>query len=167
MRKGLLLTLTVIALAAAATLFGLIGPEGAVGAGKSNPVVGTLAIEGLTPAGEPIDVLAYSWGASNSATIGGPGGGAGAGKVNLQDLSFTKAFDELSPEIVQALATGEHFDGATLLVDADGRPSKRPTHRYEFNTLILTSVSQGGSGGQQQLTENVTFTFGALQLTNE
>jgi type VI secretion system secreted protein Hcp len=168
MRKGLLLTLTVVALAATATLFGLIGPEGAVGAGQPNSAVGTLEIEGLTDEGtnEPIDVFSYSWGATQTGT-GGAGGGGGAGKVNFGDLSFTKAFDELSPVLVRALATGEHFAKATLLVDANGPPSNKPTHKYVFRELILSSVQHGGSGGQQQLTEHVSFSYAALELTNE
>jgi type VI secretion system secreted protein Hcp len=165
MRKGLLLATLVAALAAAAALLGLIGPEGAVGAGKPVSAVGTLEIEGLTEPNEPIDVLAYSWGASVPISDGG--GGGGAGKVNLQDLSFTKAMDTLSPEIFGALATGQHFASATLLVDANGLPSKTPTHRYEFEEVILSSLSQGGSGGQQRLAENVTFNFVALELSNE
>ena len=166
MRKGLLLTLTVVALAATATLFGLIGPEGAVGAGQPISAVGTLEIDGLTDDSGPIDVISYSWGASQTGSSF-PGGGGGAGRVNFGDLSFTKAFDELSPEIVEALVTGQHFDGATLLVDANGLPSKSPTHRYEFGDLILSSVQHGGSGGQQQLTEHVSFSYAGLELTNE
>ena len=38
---------------------------------------------------EEIDVLAWSWGASQSGTTH-LGSGGGAGKVNVQDLSFTK-----------------------------------------------------------------------------
>jgi type VI protein secretion system component Hcp len=166
MRKGLLFaTPAVVALVAAAALFGLIGPEGAVGAGQPAQVVGTLVIEGLTPANEPIDVLAYSWGVSNSGTIGTPGGGGGAGKANIQDLSFTKAFDTLSPDIIDAVVLGEHFASATLLVNATGQPGK-PTHRYEIGNLIFTSASHGGSGGQR-MTENVTFNFATFELTNE
>jgi type VI secretion system secreted protein Hcp len=167
MRKGLLFgTPAVVVLAAAAVLLGLIGSAGAAGAGQPHQFVGTLHIQGLTPAAEPIDVLAYSWGASQTGTIGTPGGGGGAGKVNLQDLSITKHMDGLSPELVRALATGEHFAGATLLVDADGPPGG-PTHRYELDELILTSISQGGSGSQQQLTENMSLNFAALEFTNE
>jgi type VI secretion system secreted protein Hcp len=165
MREGSLLATLVAALAAAAALVGLIGPEGAVGAGQPVSAVGTLEIEGLTPPNETIDVLAYSWGASVQISDGG--GGGGAGKVNIQDLSFTKAMDTLSPEIFEALATGQHFASATLLVDANGLPSKAPTHRYEFEEVILNSLSQGGSGGEQQLTENVTFHFAAVEFANE
>ena len=45
-----------------------------------------------THAGE-IDVLAWSWGMSNSGSAH-VGGGAGAGKANVQDLSFTKYIDK-------------------------------------------------------------------------
>jgi type VI protein secretion system component Hcp len=165
MRKGSLLATLVAALAAAAALLGLIGPEGAVGAGQPIRAVGTLEIDGLTPQNEPIDVLAYSWGASVQISDGG--GGGGAGKANIQDLSLTKTMDTLSPEIFEALVTGQHFASATLLVDANGLPTKTPTHRYEFEEVILSSLSQGGSGGEQQLTENVTFHFAAVEFTNE
>ena len=50
---------------------------------------------------ETIDVLAWSWGASNSGSAQ-IGGGAGVGKVNVQDLSFTKFVDKASPDIFLA-----------------------------------------------------------------
>ena len=34
-----------------------------------------------------IDILSFSWGVTNSGTIGG-GGGGGAGKATFHDLSF-------------------------------------------------------------------------------
>ncbi|MGZ4959716.1 MAG: type VI secretion system tube protein Hcp, partial [Methylomonas sp.] len=40
-----------------------------------------------------IDVLAWSWGVSNSGSAH-VGGGAGAGKAHVQDLSFTKYIDK-------------------------------------------------------------------------
>ena len=43
-----------------------------------------------------IDVLAWSWGASNSGSAH-VGGGAGAGKVNVQDISVTKWVDCIQP----------------------------------------------------------------------
>jgi hypothetical protein len=43
-----------------------------------------------------IDVLAWSWGMSQSGTFH-VGGGSGAGKVNVQDISITKYVDKASP----------------------------------------------------------------------
>src|SRR5919197_1518553 len=45
---------------------------------------------------DDIDVLAWSWGASNSGSAH-MGGGGGSGKVNVQDLSITKYVDKSSP----------------------------------------------------------------------
>lgn len=167
MGKGSLLATLVVAGVVAAALVGLVGPEGAVGARDKQESAATLEITGL-PGSSPavIDVLAWSWGASAQISSGG-GGGGGVGAVNIQDLSFTKALDELSPTIVQALVTGRHLPDATLLVDADGLPGSQPTHRYELEDLVFSSVSHGGSSGQQQLTENVTLHFDSFELTNE
>ena len=44
---------------------------------------------------EEIDVLAWSWGMSQSGSM--HMGGGGAGKVNVQDLSFTKYIDKSTP----------------------------------------------------------------------
>jgi type VI secretion system secreted protein Hcp len=165
-KRSLLATLVVAALVAAA-LIGVVGPEGAVGAQngkkKEKNVTATLAIQGLTPANEPIVVLSWSWGASQTGTVGG--GGGGAGKVNFQDLNFTKATDKLSPEIFKALAQGKHFPRATLLVNADG-VSGDPTHRFTFEDVLLASYQPSGSGGSQVL-ESVSFAFGEVEFTNE
>jgi type VI protein secretion system component Hcp len=73
--------------------------------------------------------------------------------------------DGLSPQLVKALATGQHFDSAALLVTANGQPGGAPTHKYSLHPVILTSLSQGGSGGSR-LTENITLNFGAFTFEN-
>ena len=66
-----------------------------------------------------IDVLAWSWGSSNSGSAH-MGGGAGAGKANVQDLSFTKYIDKSSPILMQACLKGTHFTDAVLTVRKAG-----------------------------------------------
>ena len=106
---------------------------------------------------EEIDVLAWSWGVSNSGTTH-IGGGGGAGKANVQDLSFTKWVDVASPELFLATCNGKHFPEATLVVRKAG------TTPLEYITIVMsevlvTSYSTGGSGGEDRLTENVTLNF--------
>jgi type VI secretion system secreted protein Hcp len=55
-----------------------------------------------------IDVLAWSWGMSQSGTTH-MGGGGGAGKANFQDLSFTKYIDSSTNALMIALAKGTTF----------------------------------------------------------
>ena len=66
-----------------------------------------------------IDVLAWSWGMSQSGTTH-MGKGGGAGKANFQDLSFTKYVDSATNALMTALAKGTHVDEATLLVRKAG-----------------------------------------------
>jgi type VI secretion system secreted protein Hcp len=112
-------------------------------------------------AGE-IDVLAWSWGASNSGNAH-MGGGQGAGKVNVQDLSFTKYIDKSSPDLMLYCCNGKHIKDATLTVRKAGeKPLEYLT--ITMNDIIVTSVSTGGSGGEDRLTENVTLNFAKVKV---
>lgn len=106
---------------------------------------------------EEIDVLAWSWGASQSGSFH-VGGGGGAGKANFQDISFTKYLDASSPELLKALATGEHIDEAVLTVRKAGK-SPLEYYKITMRKLLISSYSTGGSGGEDRLTENVTLNF--------
>ena len=56
-------------------------------------------------AGE-IDVLAFSWGMSQSGSMH-IGGGGGSGKVNVQDMSITKYLDKASTVLMQKWCSGK------------------------------------------------------------
>jgi type VI secretion system secreted protein Hcp len=104
-----------------------------------------------------IDVLAWSWGMSNSGSAH-VGGGAGAGKVNVQDLSFTKWTDKATADMQLACCNGKHFTKATLTVRKAGE-SPVEYLIIEMEEVMITSISAGGSGGEDRLTENVTLNF--------
>ena len=109
-----------------------------------------------------IDVLAWSWGMSNAGSTH-QGSGSGAGKVNVQDISFTKYIDKSSPDLILASCNGKHFDKATLVVRKAGeKPLEYLT--LTMGDVIITSLSTGGSGGEDRLTENVTLNFGNFKL---
>ncbi|MCG5056056.1 MAG: type VI secretion system tube protein Hcp [Myxococcales bacterium] len=109
-----------------------------------------------------IDVLAWSWGMSQSGTTH-MGGGSGAGKVNVQDVSFTKYVDKSTPNLLRACCKGTHFKQAVLTVRKAG---DKPLEyiKITLSDLIVTSVSTGGSGGEDRLTENVTLNFGKFKF---
>ena len=111
---------------------------------------------------EEIDVLAWSWGMSQSGTTH-MGKGGGAGKANFQDLSFTKYVDKASNALMTALAKGSHITEATLLARKAGEGQKRYI-QITMNEVLVTSVSTGGSGGEDRLTENVTLNFAEFKV---
>src|ERR1700752_1552911 len=97
-----------------------------------------------------IDVLAWSWGMSNSGTAH-VGGGAGAGKVNVQDLSFTKYVDSASPTLVLAFGGGTPYDEAPLTVRKAGGDNPVEYIKLKRQEVFVSSVSTGGSGGEDRL----------------
>ena len=104
-----------------------------------------------------IDVLAWSWGMSQSGSFH-TGGGGGAGKVNVQDLSITKWVDKSSPKLMLHVCNGKHITKATLVVRKAG---EKPVEYMviTMDKLMVTSVSTGGSGGEDKLTENIVLNF--------
>jgi type VI secretion system secreted protein Hcp len=109
-----------------------------------------------------IDVLAWSWGISNSGSAH-VGGGAGAGKCNVQDISFTKWVDSATPKLALACCDGKHFKDATLVVRKAG---EKPVEylKIKIEEVLITSISTGGSGGEDRLTENITLNFAKVSL---
>jgi type VI secretion system secreted protein Hcp len=111
-----------------------------------------------------IDVLAWSWGMSNSGTTHS-GAGTGAGKANVQDFSFTKYLDKSSPALMLGALKGEIFTEANFVVRRT--PSSGSPYEYlklKLENVLVTSISGGGAGNEDRLTENVTLNFSKFKL---
>src|ERR1700712_938232 len=113
-----------------------------------------LKLEGITGESKDsvhkgeIDVLAWSWGMSNAGTAH-VGGGAGAGKVSVQDLTFTKDVDKGTTVLSLACCNGKHFKQAMLTVRKAG---ENPLEylKIKMENLLISSVSSGGSHGDDR-----------------
>ena len=110
-----------------------------------------------------IDVLAWSWGMSQSGSMH-IGGGGGSGKVSVQDVSVTKYVDNSSSTLMQKCCNGKHFPSATLTIRKAGE-SPLEYWVLELTNMIITSISTGGSGGEDRLTENITMNFESFKAT--
>jgi type VI secretion system secreted protein Hcp len=113
-------------------------------------------------AGE-IDVLAWSWGMTQSGTTH-IGGGGGAGISTVEDLSVTKWIDKSTPTLMLYLLQGNHFSEATLTI----RPAGTTPLDYlkiVMKEVIVTGQSTGGSGGEDRLTENIKLNFAQFTLS--
>jgi len=112
--------------------------------------------------GGEIDILAWSWGMSQSGTMH-MGKGGGSGKVSVQDISITKYVDAASHDLFRKCCQGDHFTEAVLTVRKAG---KEPLEYLviTMKDIIVTSVSTGGSGGENRLTENVSLNFKEFEV---
>jgi type VI secretion system secreted protein Hcp len=109
-----------------------------------------------------IEVLAWSWGASNSGTTH-MGTDAGAGKASFQDISLTKWIDKSSPVLMLHLASGKHITDGKLYVARSG--DKTDFLTFDIQNILVTSQSQGGSTGEDRLTENISLNFAAFTIS--
>jgi type VI secretion system secreted protein Hcp len=110
-----------------------------------------------------IDVLAWSWGLSNSGTFH-TGTGGGAGKASINDISFTKWIDKASCAIMSACISGEHVKKAKLIVRKAGGKNPLEYFVMTLESVLVSSYSTGGSGGEDRLTENVTLNFAKFSI---
>lgn len=111
---------------------------------------------------DEIDVLAWSWGLANSGNAQ-VGGGAGAGKVNVQDISITKYIDKGTADIFLSTCNGQHHETATLVVRKAGTTPVEYL-KITMTEVLITSQSLGGSGGEDRLTENISLNFAKVKV---
>jgi type VI secretion system secreted protein Hcp len=111
---------------------------------------------------DKIDILAWSWGLSNSGTFH-HGSGGGAGKASFNDITITKYIDAASPNIMLFCANGKHFAKGKIIVRKAGeKPLEYLT--IEFDKVLVAAYSTGGGSGEERLTENVTLNFAKVKL---
>lgn len=104
-----------------------------------------------------IDISSWSWGMSQSGTTHVARGG-GAGKVSVQDVTITKLVDKSTPNLIKACCNGKHFDEAVITVRKAG---EKPLEYIilTMKDVLVTNVSEGGSGGEDRLSESITLNF--------
>lgn len=92
-----------------------------------------------------IDVNSFSWGISNSGSVGS-GGGRSPGKANISPLSWTQNLDMSVPPMFVGVASGKHYQKATLDVQQTVAESPGVYFQMEFEDVILSSLDIRGSG---------------------
>ena len=111
---------------------------------------------------DEIDVLAFSWGLTQSGSMHIGKGGC-SGKVSVQDMSITKFVDAATPELIKRCCSGKHFPNATLTCRKAGdNPVEYLIVKME--EVLISSVSEGAGQGEDAQTENVTLNFGKVTV---
>jgi type VI secretion system secreted protein Hcp len=108
------------------------------------------------------DILSWGWGMSQTGTTH-TGGGGGAGKANFQDITLTKYVDAASPGLMTALAKGSHLPKVVLLTRKAGEGQQKYIE-ITMEEVIVTSLTNGGSGGEDRLTERVSLNFAKVKF---
>jgi type VI secretion system secreted protein Hcp len=116
-----------------------------------------------------IEVASFSWGASNSVTVGAGSTGLVGGKVSVSSFSFTKRMESSSNVLFAACCTGKHFATATVTMRKSGGSDENPQQPYQvfsFTDVMVESIQWSGSGGGDDTpTESITMAFASVSLS--
>jgi type VI secretion system secreted protein Hcp len=108
-----------------------------------------------------IEILSWSWGASNPATIGTTSGGLSAGRVAIADLSLMKLLDSATPKLFELVTRGAHTPKAVLIVRKEG---DRPFDylRITLEDVLVSSLQL--SAATDRPSESVSLSFGKVTV---
>ncbi len=112
---------------------------------------------------EEIDVLAWSWGMSQSATSH-VGGGSGSGRVAVQGLSITKYLDKATPNLMSYCCNGKHIPKVLLTVRKAGGNDPLEYVKITMEDCLVSTVSTGANGSEDRLMENLILNFAKVKV---
>ncbi|HEU5341492.1 type VI secretion system tube protein Hcp [Edaphobacter sp.] len=106
-----------------------------------------------------IQLLSFSWGASNVSSVAGTGG-SGAGKVDLSDLSAMIYFDKSTPKFFKSICKGTHIPTGTLTATKAG--AEKPYLKVDLKELFVTSLQISASSEIPSV--SVSFTYNEIKI---
>lgn len=110
-----------------------------------------------------IECISWGWAMTQSGTTHS-GEGGGSGKVNVQDVSIVKYIDKASGPLIKACCSGSPIKEAKLTIrKAATDKSSNPYVELTMKKCIITSVTTGGSGDSDRLTETITLNFAEFE----
>jgi type VI secretion system secreted protein Hcp len=107
-----------------------------------------------------IQLMSFSWGASQVTTVAGTGG-SGAGKADLSDFSVMKHLDKASTPLFKSLVSGTHIKTGNLEAVKAGAGGK-PFLKVDFKELFVTS--QQLSASSEIPNESVSFSYNQIKV---
>jgi type VI secretion system secreted protein Hcp len=110
-----------------------------------------------------IDIYSWGFGATQSGSGGHVGGGSGAGKVNMHDITVSKRTDTSSSDLFLKCANGKHYPDATIVARKAG---EKPLEflKIKLTQVLVTSYQLGGSHGDDTPTESITLNFVKINM---
>ena len=110
-----------------------------------------------------IDIQSYSWGMVQPVNIHA-GGGGGAGKVQIQDVTVSKFSDKATHALMLNCSQGTHIKEGeiTVLKASGGAPVDYV--KVKMKDLLITAVQVGGATGGDLVSEQVSINFSKVKV---
>jgi type VI secretion system secreted protein Hcp len=118
-----------------------------------------------TSLSDAIDILSFSFGASNSAVFGpgASGGESRAGRADVSQVSIMKVLDKTSPTIFGNCVTGDYIDSVDVQYFKPMGNKQDVYFKIHMEKVVITSVQLSGSN--ENPTESVSFAFAKVKVS--
>ena len=112
-----------------------------------------------------IDILSFSFGASQTSVIGAgsSGGEARAGRANLADVSIMKVVDKVSPLLFDDCVTGNFLASVDIIYDKPMGDSQEEYYKIHMENALITSIQHSGSNENPM--ESVSFSYSKIKVS--
>ena len=112
-----------------------------------------------------IDILSFSFGASQTSTIGvgSSGGESRSGRANLSDVSIMKVVDKTSPLLFDDCVTGNYLKKVDIIYDKPMGDQQEEYYKIHMEDALITSIQHSGSNENPM--ESITFAFSKIKVS--
>ena len=112
-----------------------------------------------------IDILSFSFGASQTAVIGvgSSGGEARSGRANLADISIMKVVDKTSPLLFDDCVTGNYLASVDIVYDKPMGDDQQDYYKIHLENALITSIQHSGSS--ENPVESVSFAYSKIKVS--
>ena len=117
---------------------------------------------------DQIEILSFSIGASNAGGRPNAKDTHAKGNAMVTPMTLYKVFGPESPGLVKACLNGVIIAKATLTMDASSGKDSEVIVTYVMEHVIISDVSQSGSGGgsDRDIPETISITFDKVTMTH-
>lgn len=114
---------------------------------------------------DAIDILSFSFGASQTAVIGpgSSGGEARAGRANLGDISIMKVVDKVSPLLFDDCVTGNYLKTVDIIYDKPMGDDQQDYYKIHLEDALITSIQHSGSNENPM--ESISFAYSKIKVS--
>src|SRR4030088_1057567 len=112
-----------------------------------------------------IDILSFSFGASQTAVLGpgSSGGEARAGRADVQNVSIMKVLDKTSPLLFDDCVTGNYLKKVDIIYDKPMGDSQEDYFKTHMEDALITSIQLSGSSENPM--ESISFAFSKVKVS--
>ena len=114
---------------------------------------------------DAIDILSFSFGASQTAVIGAgsSGGEARAGRASVSDVTIMKVLDKVSPLLFDDCVTGNYLKKVDIIYDKPMGDNQEDYYKIHMEDALITSIQHSGSS--ENPVESISFAFSKVKIS--